>query len=217
MPLSAEDNHVTPGVTPIMAVQSDPPYPRERADLPRCARSIVADVRKGERAGRWARGLALDRGSVANSSGPGEEWGTVGPCMSMGGWPQVTEPLVIARALDDRSICVFQSLRYAEGYVEATDIIDGEWGTFYGLDGQVFTPEVSEHKWVVRLIPTDAYDLAGLVAELREYARENGFTADGSDPRAFVNEFEQREWASRWPRWPRWLDRWMHGDGPLQV
>ncbi|MCW5951885.1 MAG: hypothetical protein KIT69_06480 [Propionibacteriaceae bacterium] len=126
----------------------------------------------------------------------------------------MTEPMVVARALDDGSISVFENLRYAEGYVEATDVIDGEWGTFYGLNGQVFTPEVDEHKWVVRLIPTDTYDLAGLVAELSEYARAHGFTADGSDPRAFVNEIEQREWALRWPRW---LDRWMHGDGPLQV
>lgn len=127
------------------------------------------------------------------------------------------EPLIIARALDDGEICVFVDFRQVEGYIEATDVIDGAWGTFYGLDGRVFAPEFDENNWVVRLIPTDVYDLPGLVSELRDYSSTYGFTADGTDPRAFVNELEQREWDARRPCWPRWLDRWMHGTGPLQV
>ncbi|MBA4608534.1 MULTISPECIES: hypothetical protein [Aeromicrobium] len=80
--------------------------------------------------------------------------------------PVNRDEAVIAKALDDGWICVFTDFEPAQGYLEATDVVDGLWGTFYRLDGEMIRPEVNEYGWIVRLMPTGSYDLAGLKAEL---------------------------------------------------
>lgn len=127
--------------------------------------------------------------------------------------PVKRDEVVIAKALDDGLICVFTDFEDAQGYVEAADVVDGLWGTFYRLNGEVLRPEMNEYGWIVRLVPTGSFDLAGLKSELVEYAGAQGLASDGSDPQAFVNEYWQGEWAARWPQWPRWLDRRIHGPG----
>lgn len=92
--------------------------------------------------------------------------------------PMNRDDVVIAKALDDGSICVFTDFEDAQGYVEATDVIDGQWGTFYRFNGEILRPEMDEYGWIVRLVPTGNDDFAGLAAELGAYAPDQGFYSD---------------------------------------
>lgn len=122
--------------------------------------------------------------------------------------------VVIRYAPDDGSLDVFGDYEEVDGCLKISGVVEAAWTTFYRLDGEQLAPRLGQYDWVERLDPTGSRDLEGLVRLLTEYARTHGFEADGSDPGAFVDEMERRDYESQWPRWPRWLDRWMHGDGP---
>jgi hypothetical protein len=121
---------------------------------------------------------------------------------------------VIAYAPADRSLALLENFEEADGCLQVVGVLEGVWKTLYRLDGERLTPVLGQHDWVEQLVPTGVHDLPGLLQLLTQYAREHRFSADGSDPGAFVAELARRGYESRWPKWPRWLDRRMHGDGP---
>lgn len=123
--------------------------------------------------------------------------------------------VIIAHAPIDGSIDAFGDyFEEPDGSLGISGVLDGEWTTFYRLDGERLTPVSGDHEWIERLIPTGERDLPTLRKILREYATQQGFEWDGNDPAGLVSELKRRRFKDRWPRRPKWLDRWMHGRAP---
>jgi hypothetical protein len=129
------------------------------------------------------------------------------------GLPSDREP-VIRHAPADGSVDVFDDFEEVDGCLVVSGVVEGDWTTFYRLDGEKLAPVLGQHDWVERLVPTGTRDLPAMAELLTEYAQRHHFETDGSDPNAFVDEMARRDHDSRWPKWPKWLDRRMHGGGP---
>lgn len=116
----------------------------------------------------------------------------------------------------DGDVLVFDSVDGASSYVEAVDVEDGEYESFFTVDGQPLTPKI-ERDDSVRLIAKGPPDLPGLVERLRGLQERNRFVSNPEDPPGVANEYFRKEWERRWPRWPGWLDRRLHGEGPTRA
>lgn len=101
--------------------------------------------------------------------------------------------MLIAHAPCDGSLRIFEDFEQEDdGHLRVVGVVESEWTTFYGLEGERMDPELGQHDWVERLVPSGTRDLSTLVQVLSEYARHHQFESDGTDPGAFVNELARR-------------------------
>ena len=108
-------------------------------------------------------------------------------------------------------VMAFASAADAAGYMEAVDVVDGEYRRAWLHDGTVLrmlTPAGDDGPVVLER--TGDMDLAGLRAAVAVHAHATG-RSDVSDPLAYAAELIRWEWEHRWPRRPRWLARWLPG------
>jgi len=115
----------------------------------------------------------------------------------------------------DGDVELFKTPQEAAEWVEAVDVVDGEYTDCFRMSGERL--EFNIVKDEVQLRPTGAYDAAFLSQRLRELAARNDYTGDAPDPLTVVNEVFANQWKRRWPRWPKSLDRRLHGDGPARI
>ncbi|MFC9686949.1 hypothetical protein ACFTSF_00290 [Kribbella sp. NPDC056951] len=117
---------------------------------------------------------------------------------------------------DDSEVHIFQSLAAAEGWMEAPDVVDGEYTAALTDTGQVIRmTTTANHEVVLEL--TDETNPTKLRQLLRQHSAEAGQPDTDLDPIDFANRYWQLEWDTRWPKWPRWLDKRLHPHGPTQA
>ena len=116
----------------------------------------------------------------------------------------------------DGDVMAFPHLDVAAGWMEAVDVLEGEYEAAYTIDGRELTI-VAERDSPVSLRVTDVRDVADLRTRLARSGMHMGLSFDLSNLSAVANYLMRREWERRWPRRPRWLSRLVHGDGPPRV
>ncbi len=112
----------------------------------------------------------------------------------------------------DGDLSVFPSLTAAEDYIEAPDVLAGEYPAVFLHDGTVLRPVVRGQRPVLEV--TADHDPHALADWLGRYRRLVPSAPAANDPLDFANEWFRQEWEARWPRRPGWLSRWVHGTGP---
>lgn len=115
----------------------------------------------------------------------------------------------------DGDLDVFSSLGAAEGYMEAGDVEDGEYGDAFLHDGTVVKMGVDDERVV--LTPSAVRDAGRLDRVIDEYQRRVGADVRSGSALDYANEWFRKEWERRWPKRPVWLARKLHGDQPNQV
>lgn len=119
----------------------------------------------------------------------------------------------------DGDFHLFKSRDEAAGWVEAVDVLDGEYDDFIRVTGErlravaIASPTTSR----VVLEPTGAIDVEYLQRRLHAYASRNGYDGLPEHPREIANHVFAHEWRNAWPRWWPWLHRRLHGEGPPVV
>jgi hypothetical protein len=117
----------------------------------------------------------------------------------------------------DGELIPFRSLTEAAGWMEAIDVLDGEYEALFTLDGRLVHAAAETDRSSVTLTVTDRTDLHGLRQRLQLAQSQQNFISDPDDPRAVANELFAQAWEQRRPQRPRWLDRLLHGDPPTPV
>ena len=115
----------------------------------------------------------------------------------------------------DGDLDVFSSLGAAEGYMEAVDVEDGEYGDAFLHDGTVVKMGVDDERVV--LTPSAVRDAGRLDRAIDEYQCRVGADVRSGSALDYANEWFRKEWERRWPKRPVWLARKLHGDQPNQV
>ena len=115
----------------------------------------------------------------------------------------------------DGDLDVFPSLAEAEGYMEAVDVRDGEYGEAFLHDGTVVQIGVEGERAV--LTRGTSRDGVRLDEALDEYHRRVGGGVRSGSALDYANGWFRMEWERRWPRRPVWLARKLHGAQPTQV
>lgn len=117
----------------------------------------------------------------------------------------------------DGELIPFRTLADAAGFMEAIDVLNGEYDALFTLDGPVAQATAAADGQPVRPTVTDHTDLPGLQRRLRQVQPRERFVSDPHDPRAVANELLAQAWHQRRPKRPHWLDRLLHGDPPSPV
>lgn len=114
---------------------------------------------------------------------------------------------------------LFKSPSEAAGWVEAVDVLEGEYDDFIRVNGERLraVPFASPTASHVVLEPTGVFDLEYLQRRLHALASRNGYDGSPEDPRAIANQVFAHEWGKAWPRWWPWLHRRLHGERPPVV
>src|SRR6266496_830898 len=110
----------------------------------------------------------------------------------------------------DGDALAFGTLQDAAGWMQSTDVADGEYEALFTLHGTSVRAGGAVDGPVI-LTVTELTDLPGLQLRLRRTQQRMGFRSDPDDPRAAANELLRREWELRRPRRPRWLARRQRG------
>jgi hypothetical protein len=111
-------------------------------------------------------------------------------------------------------LMAFASAGDAAAYLEAVDVVDGEYRAAWLHDGTVLrmlTPSGDDGPVVLER--TGDVDLAGLHAAVAAHAHATGRPGVGDLP-AYADELIRWEREHRWPRRPRWPARRRPGGGP---
>jgi hypothetical protein len=114
----------------------------------------------------------------------------------------------------DGELIPLPTLAEAAGFIEAIDVLNGEYDAVFTLDGRLVHLSAEEDGGPVMLAVTGQADLPGLQRRLQHAQPRERFTSDPADPRAVANELLTRAWQQCRPQRPRWLDRLLHGDPP---
>jgi hypothetical protein len=119
----------------------------------------------------------------------------------------------------DGDLHLFKSPSEAASWVEAVDVLDGEYDDFFRVDGERLRPVIgtSPSSSHVVLEPTGVSDIQYLTGRLHALASRNGYEGLPEDPRSIANQVFAHEWRNAWPRWWPWLRRRLHGDNPPSV
>jgi hypothetical protein len=119
----------------------------------------------------------------------------------------------------DGDFHLFKSLDQAAGWVEAVDVLDGEYVDFIRVTGERLRAVASASPNAARVVlePTGVIDLDYLQARLHALASRNGYDGPAENPREIANQVFANEWRSAWPRWWPWLHQRLHGEGPPVV
>lgn len=115
----------------------------------------------------------------------------------------------------DGGFQVEPTLERAAGYMEPTDVRNGEYDAVFDESGRCYAVDVVGE--TTRLSPTDEIDLEELLRRLRGSgvsSRLHLAAEDLDDPLAIAAAVWRFEWDHRWPKRPRWFSRLLHGDGP---
>jgi len=124
-------------------------------------------------------------------------------------------PVVFVFARDGE-VMAFPHLETAAGWMEAIDVLEGEYSGAFTIDGRKVTIS-AEPDSPVSLRVTHVGALAELGERLGRSSALIGRRFDLSDLTAVANYLMLMEWNHRWPRRPRWLSRLIHGNGPARV
>jgi hypothetical protein len=114
---------------------------------------------------------------------------------------------------------LLKSPEEAAGWVEAVDVLDGEYEAFVRVTGERLRVIAEATPATARVVlePTGVIDLAYLQGRLHEFASARGYDGPPEDPRAIANQVFAHQWRNAWPRWWPWLHRRLHGDTPPTV
>lgn len=126
-------------------------------------------------------------------------------------------PLAVLVFGADGELIPFRTLAEATGWMEAIDVLNGEYDALFTSDGRIVAATAEQDGGRVTLTVTDQTDLPGLQQRLHQARPRERFTSDPDDPRAVINELFTQAWLNRRPQRPRWLDRLLHGDPPAPV
>jgi hypothetical protein len=120
--------------------------------------------------------------------------------------PVPTDDLPVLLFTRDGDLYAFENARDAELWMEAVDVLDGEYVAAYGIDGH--RGEISATRnGPVLLTFTDHVDSSDLTNRLTAIQYRNQFSADPHNPSAVAMQLLAWQRANRWPRLPRWLGR----------
>src|SRR3954464_11402991 len=86
----------------------------------------------------------------------------------------------------DGDVELFKTPQEAAEWVEAVDVVDGEYTDCFRMSGERLELKNVNHEGQPR--PTGAYDAAFLSQRLRELAARNDYTGDAPDATTVVNE-----------------------------
>lgn len=119
----------------------------------------------------------------------------------------------------DGDFYLFKSLGEAASWVEAVDVLDGEYDDFFRVNGERLRPVpfASPSASHVVLEPMGVFDVEYLTGRLHTLASRNGYEGLPEDPRSIANQVFAHEWRNAWPRWWPWLHRRLHGESPPVV
>ena len=119
----------------------------------------------------------------------------------------------------DGDVHLFKSLDEAASWVEAVDVLDGEYDDFIRVTGERLRAVASASPGASRVVlePTGVIDLDYLQTRLHALASRNGYDGPVENPRGIANQVFAHEWRNAWPRWWPWLHRRLHGEGPPVV
>ena len=107
----------------------------------------------------------------------------------------------------DGDMLVFRDKLDAVGYLEAVDVLDGEYEVAYFIDGSVLEVVVLDPEGVVSINDTTGTDSEGLRQRIGNHLTRSGSPGSADDPQAVADEYFRWEWEHRWPRWPSRLPR----------
>jgi hypothetical protein len=119
----------------------------------------------------------------------------------------------------DGDFHLFKSPDEAAGWVEAVDVLDGEYDDFIRVTGERLRVAASASPTTARVVlePTGVIDLEYLQTRLHAHASWNGYDGPAEEARDIANHVLAHEWRNAWPRWWPWLHRRLHGEGPPVV
>lgn len=121
--------------------------------------------------------------------------------------PGVTESRAVFVFARDGDMHVFPDKDEAAGWVEAVDVIEGEYEAVYCVDGAVLEFEVDAQRGSVSIGNTFVTDVDGLCQRIATFLTWSGRPGSADDPQAVADELIRWEREHRWPRWRGWLPR----------
>lgn len=118
--------------------------------------------------------------------------------------------------VDGSGVAVFPSLEAAAGWVEAIDVVAGEYAMIT-VDGDPVDASVSGRYGQDVVLRATGKDAAVLLrTRLVEVLPTAGVdVALAQAPRLAAQALADAQWTARWPHWPEWLHRRLHGEGPV--